>query len=656
MLKTTLKSNMLSPLWHRFLAETEDGGHFYGASVITPNLKYQTPGISMAEINMSNLSKRLVFLLPVSMILVTIVLGQVAPAAAQAKPNYGGTLRMLYQQDPQTLNSVLKYWTVTGQIQMLLTGKLLKFDEGYNIVPELAKSYTVSPDGKVWTFKLRDDVYWHDGEKFTSADVKWHYENMMKYTTYKSVRLQRWNFTAVEAPDDYTVVFRFLKLARVEVFGPSGGSQDERILPMHIYKGTDFEKNPANTEKYIGNGPFKLKEYVKDKHIILVANEKYFEGRPYLDQVIITYQRDPAAALVALEAGQVDLIHPAPGVPLAEVERVNKVAGLKAGGYSYHVTWRLAFNFRDECAVKYPWVRDVKVRRAIAYAIDRQTIINKVLGGIPLIAEGPISQLIKPYYDDASVMKYEYSIAKAESLLDEAGYKKGPDGIRFKCPLIGYASAAADGLMEPIRAELRKVGIDVELRPIEDTAFFATYEHGPGAARGMQDYPFAMGTMVGGPWPWATWWAQPPPPGEDFGFYSTYRPRQTEIFNLMDAEPSEARLKELSKEQQRLCTEDCAYVFLWHAFQTVAWKDEFADVVENFKPAAYLAPRFLRAVWWKKASPPTPTTTVKPTTTVAPPQPAGPDTTTIAAVLVVAVVLVGAYIFSKRRKGEPQKT
>lgn len=584
----------------------------------------------------------------VALMTTLLLMGTCLPILAQAdKPRSGGTLRVLYLADPTTLNGILNIWTRTGYINQLVLSKLLRYDENYKIIPYLAKSYEVSADGRVFTYHLRDDVYWHDGVKFTSADVKFHYMKAMNYSTYVTSSFKNADLRSIDTPDDYTVVFRFGKFYPSV---PGVGAMNpvtQFILPKHIFEKGDFEKNPANL-MLIGTGPFKVQEYNKDKNIILVANDKYFLGRPYLDKIIITFQRDPTAALVALEAGSVDLVWPSPGIPLPEIGRVNTIPGLKAAGYATCVTWRLTFNFRDEAWQKNPWLKDVKVREAIARSIDKKGIIKAILGGITIPNEGPISELIKDYYDDASVVKYEYDLTKAETLLDEAGYKRGSDGIRFKATMIGYQSAAEMGFFQAVQQSLKKVGIDVEMRPVDDTAFYATYEFGPNAPRGMQDFPFALGTMIGGPEPFFNWYSIPPPVGEDFGFYSTFQPEAKPLWDKIGAEPNMAARKQLVNQMQRMITQDIGYVFLWSVPAAYAYRTEFANVDEDMQPFANHALRPMTTIWWTKA--PVATTTTAPATTTAQPPASAFDMTTIGAVVLIVVIAGAAFYMSKRKK------
>jgi peptide/nickel transport system substrate-binding protein len=588
-----------------------------------------------------------------AMMLITVMmLGAALPAYAQGQPQYGGTLRVLYVQDPTTLNGLIKYWTFTRYINMLVLNKLLKYDKDFKVVGDLAESWSHSDDSKVWTFKLRNNVYWHDGVKFTSADVKFHYDQIMIFKPYLYILLSGYGLKSIETPDDYTVVFRFDKFASELAFGLAGNGAGDGILPKHIFEVGNMTTNPHNW-MMIGTGPYKVDEYQRDKDIILSANDKYFGGKPYIDKIIFTFQRDSSAALLALEAGDVDMVHERPGVPLPEVERVNKIPGLTAGGYPFHVTWRLTVNWRDAAAAKYPWIGDIRVRQAISMAIDRDTIVQKVLGGFSMPSYGPVSPLSKAYYCDECLTKNAFDLAKANALFDQAGYKRGSDGVRFRFPLIGYQSAMDSGIFQSIQQQLRQVGIEVEMKPIEDTVFFSTYEIGPGAKDGLADYPLALNTMIGGPEPDnMNWLVTTPPAGENSGFYPGRNGTVSQLWEKIKATNDKTIRKQAIDEIQRIVTEDVGFIFLWHESNVFAWNSRLQNVLESMRPVGYQSPTGLSTVWWAPEATATTSAATSSAATTTPTGPAaGPDMPTIvAAIAVIAVVVIGAAVAMRRKK------
>jgi peptide/nickel transport system substrate-binding protein len=260
---------------------------------------------------------------------------------------------------------------------------------------------------------------------------------------------------------------------------------------------------------------------------------------------------------------------------------------------------------------------------------------------------GPVSPLSKNYYCDSCLTKNSFDLAKANALLDDAGYKKGSDGVRFRFPLIGYQSAMDKGIFQAVQQQLRQVGIEIEMKPIDDTVFFSTYEVGPGAKDGLADYPLALNTMIGGPEPDnMNWFAIPPPVGENSGFYPGRNGTVTQLWNTLSSTNDVTIRKQSIDEIQRIITQDVGFIFLWHESYVFAWNSKLQNVLESMKPVGYQSPTGLSTIWWGTAA--TSSATAAATTTGA--ASAGPDMTTVAAIAVLAIVVIGAAIAIQRRK------
>jgi peptide/nickel transport system substrate-binding protein len=575
------------------------------------------------------------------LILVSLLLAIQGIMAQSQQPLYGGTLRIAYTRDPISLNGILNYWSTTGGMSTQIYGGLLTYTKDYSIVGDLAKSWTSSPDGKTWTFKLRDDVYWSDGVKFTSADVKWHYEKLKEYTTPVSGFLV--NLKSIDTPDDYTVIFRFDSLSTAIPFGL--GQCDANILPKHIYEKGDFKTNPANL-KPVGTGPYIVSEWVKDSYIVMVPNPKWYGGRPYLDKLIFRFISQPATALIALEAGEVDQVHEMPGIPLQEVGRLKNHPTLAVDVYSYCNSWRIAFNFRDEAVAKNPWIKDVRVRQAISYAIDRKTIVDKVLYGVVTELYGPLSPLVTDYYNP-NIAKYEYDPVKAEKLLDEAGYKPGPDGVRFKAKFPAYETGK--DIAEVIKQIMKRVGIDLEVMLVENTAFYQMYEL---SEKGLQDLPMCLNRMSAGPDPEKlreSLYGNRMYGVQNVGFYSNAR--VDELFDKGMATTDYATRKAAFDEIQMIVTKDITHVHLFHNWKIQAYNKEFQGF-ENIRPMASFSNYASAKIYWTKGqSLATTTTLATPKTTVTSPQPTvDTSTTVLVAVGVLVLAAVVAYAWKRKRK------
>lgn len=389
----------------------------------------------------------------------------IADVQEEEIPRYGGTLIFLRLADSSTLNPLLTIDDASFQVANQIFSSLIDrgLDEEGRMIyrPDLAERWEISEDGLTYTFYLRKNVKWHDGVPFTSADVKFTFD---LYLDPELALPQRGFYECIdyiETPDDYTVVFH-LKYPS-PVLMPLGFAfwRNHMIIPKHLYEGTDIWNNPYN-EKPIGTGPFKFVEWVKGDYILLEKNEDYYiEGLPYLDRIIFKIAPNTAAQLAALEAGEAGCVN---YVPEPEVKRLMEVEGIyvfpifKAIGLTNYI----AFN-QGEGINGNPILQNKKVRHAIVHALNRQEIIDLALGGFGKVQHSWISSELKEFYEP-NVPKYEYDPEKANRLLDEAGYPRGPDGIRFTLRLYHVAGdVPRERASEIIKSQLAEVGIEVEI-------------------------------------------------------------------------------------------------------------------------------------------------------------------------------------------------
>jgi peptide/nickel transport system substrate-binding protein len=373
-------------------------------------------------------------------------------AAGQTK---GGTLNTIIQPEPPILVTALNQQQPTLTLGGKIYESLLRYGTDLKPLPGLAESWTVSPDGLTYTFKLFPKITFHDGHPLTSEDVVF---SVMKVLTETHARA-RGTFLRIdkaEAPDPLTVVFT-LKTP----FAPFLNSFDcttAPILPKHVYDGTDFRKNPANAQA-IGSGPFKLKEWVKGSHIHLVKHEGYYRaGEPHLDEIIYRVIPDAASRSVALEQGTVQLTQWT-DVELFDVARLSKLPNLEMTTKGYEF---FAPHFWLEMNNRIAPMNDKRFRQAVMYAIDRKAMLNRVFFGLGKVATGPVSSKTRFY--EKNVKDYDFSIDKSKALLDEMGLKPGEGGkrvsIKFLVPPYGELWQRS---AEFLRQSLSRVGIDLQL-------------------------------------------------------------------------------------------------------------------------------------------------------------------------------------------------
>ena len=390
-----------------------------------------------------------------------------APPTATAVPEptphpKGGTLVAAITEDPGQFNPGITTSFAVHAVADSMYNGLVGLDANANPVPDLAESWEISDDVSTYTFHLAEGVTWHDGEPFTSDDVKFTFENiLLKYHSRTKAGLEK-VLAGIDTPDASTVVFRFNKpyapvLQRLDV-------TETPILPKHIYEGIEDPTKAEANLKPVGTGPFVFDSYTPGVEIRLKRNEHYFKpGLPRFDEVVFRIIPEASTQIQALEAGEVDYVWRVPGPDTARIADspdtdVLPVFSGPGGGFCIMT---ITFNLEREV------FKDVKVREAFAYAIDRQQIVDQILFGQGRVAEAPISSGIT-WAHLSGGPQFPYDPAMAEKLLDEAGFPKGSGGKRFKVDFVHFPTFSKYG--ELLREQLGKVGIDFELRPLERDA------------------------------------------------------------------------------------------------------------------------------------------------------------------------------------------
>lgn len=384
-------------------------------------------------------------------------------ALAQGCPKTGGTLTYAYSQEPNALSTIATSAVPVALIATKLYESLLTY-EGPSLEPRpgLAESWTVSPDKKTYTFKLRQNVRWHDGKPFTSADVKFSIEKIVG-PYHSRGKVYFGEVSEIATPDAHTVVFTLKEPVPffMNVFQPG----EAPILPMHAFSGIDTStvgavRGAEIMQKPIGTGPFRLKEWQKGSYIALERNKDYWRsGFPCLDQVVARVIPDGAARAIAVETGEVDLA-PMSGLPEAEVQRLSTLPSLEtsqAGSEALGANMWLEVNLREKP------LQDLKVRQAISLALNRERIVEVIWYGQGKPARGPI--VSTGTYFNKALPAYEYDPVKAAKLLDEAGYPRGAGNVRFRLgqTFLPYGENWIR-LAEYVRQDLGKIGIAIETR------------------------------------------------------------------------------------------------------------------------------------------------------------------------------------------------
>ena len=381
-----------------------------------------------------------------------------APAAAQSR---GGTLVMIVQPEPPTLASYLSTAGPIGQVTAKVYDGLVEYDFDLKPIPGLAESWTISPDGRTITFRLTRGVRFHDGKPFTSADVRFTVLEVLKKfhpfgaSTFREVE-------AIDTPDDHTAIFRLKGPAPYLMMALS--ARESPMLPRHLFEGTDIQNHPrANSP--IGTGPFKFVEWQRGQYVRLDRNPDYWRpGRPYLDRIVARFIPDSATRAAAMERGEAHVAGLA-AVYYSDVRRLEKLPHIETTTRGYELLSALVELYFN---AQRPPFDNPKVRQAVAYALDRKFVIDNIWFGFGKIATGPISSNFTPAgWYTAEVKSYNAPNGPelAQKLLDEAGHRRGPGGVRFEIvhDLTPYGEEWRR-FGEYVQQSLERVGIKATLR------------------------------------------------------------------------------------------------------------------------------------------------------------------------------------------------
>lgn len=457
-------------------------------------------------------------------------------------PQRGGTLNFLAEPEPPVLTSLVSTSGAVMKVNAKVIEGLLDYDFNMNPVPQLATSWSVSPDGKEYTFHLRQGVKWHDGKDFTSADVAFSILTVKQYNSRGKGTFA--NVTEVKTPDPYTAI---IELSQPAPYLLSAFSANEApIVPRHLYEGTNILSNPHNTAP-VGTGPFVFKAWVRGSHILYERNPNYWDQpKPYIDRLVVKIIPDAATRTIALETGALDLGSDTP-IPMSEMERIKKnpKLGIETRGYGYSPTQtRIEFNLDN------PYLKNLKVRQAIAHSINLDVLKKVVWYGYASNSPTGITPELTQFHD-STPSPYNFDIAKANKLLDEAGFPRQANGIRFQLvhDFMPYGDSFKR-VAEYLKSALAKVGIDVTIRS-QDFATFVKrvytdrdFDFNNGSISNLFDPAVGVQRL---------YWSKTYSPGVPFGNGSHYsNPEVDRLLEQAAVETDPAKRVELYKQFQHI--------------------------------------------------------------------------------------------------------
>ncbi|MFP1889840.1 ABC transporter substrate-binding protein [Lonsdalea quercina] len=511
------------------------------------------------------------------------VFGGAWPLAGQAEvgslPNTvtgavrGGTLEAVVHPEPPTLAFFINTSTPGRTVVSKIFDGLFDYAPDLTPRPQLAEKVAVSDDGLTVTLYLRKNVFWHDGQPFSSADVKFSADNVwLQYSPYARRVFQY--LTSSEAPDAHTVVLTLSKPTPVVLNALDVVATP--VLPKHLYEGTDIPNNPYNN-KPVGTGPFVFKEWQRGSHIALERFDKYWQpDRPFLDKLIFKIIPDVSGRATAFETGAIQYGERNP-VTFADADRLSKQPNLTldtAGYNGFATSFWLLPNLRD------PILGNLKVRQAIAHAVNKDLLVKVVWGGYAKPATGPVSSQLSTFYT-ADTPQYPFDPRKAQALLDEAGFPKKADGWRFTLnhDFIPFGDDYRR-TGEFVRQALRAIGIDVTLRALD----LATWSKNV-----FKDYDYQLASSWGVNWTdpqlgvEQLYWSKAESKGTPWTNASGYAsPEADRLIEAAQIEVDPVKRRALYDELQRVVQRDLPQINLFEFKWFGIWARNLRNVTDTF--------------------------------------------------------------------------
>jgi len=444
----------------------------------------------------------------------SVVLGALTAATA-AQIKQGGAMTVTYKDDISTLDPAIGYdWQNWSMIKALFNG-LMDYKAGtYTLEPDLAESFTISPDGKIYTFKLRKDVKFHNGRKLTAEDMKYSIERAVNPKTQSPGQGFFWTIKGF----DEMVAGKTTELSGMTVVDPYTlrielSQPDATFLHVMAINfafavpkeevekyGQDFGKHP------VGTGAFSMKEWKLGQHVVYERNPDYYKpDLPRLDKIVFEVGQEPTVALLRLQRGEVDIL--GDGIPPArflQVKNDPKNADLIIEGGQLH-TGYVSMNVRMK-----PF-DNVKVRQAVNMAINKQRIC-KIINNRAVTANQPLPPAMPGY--DKNYKGYPFDPAKAKALMAEAGYANG-----VTTELYANNTDPNPRIAQAIQQDLAEIGITAEIKTLAQSTVIAAggeEDQAPmiwsGGMAWIADFPdpsnfygpiLGCGGAVKGGWNWA---------------------------------------------------------------------------------------------------------------------------------------------------------
>ncbi len=453
-----------------------------------------------------------------------------------SKPD-ASTLVMLIESSPTNLDPRIGIDAQSERIDNLIFDDLLSRGDDLNVAPGLAERWEI-PNPLTYVFHIHTGAKFHDGRQLTSRDVKWTFDSLLQ-GKIRSTKAAVYKFVdRIEAPDESTVIFRMKEPDATLLWNLSDGAMG--VVPYG--SGDEMTLHP------IGSGPFKFVSAETDREVVLERNDDYWGQKAKVVRVRFAVVPDETTEALELRKGSGDIainsLTPDTVVALARSPNLAVETG-DGTRLAY-----LGFNLRD------PILRDVRVRQAIAYVLDRRPMIEYLWRGEAQPARSILPTQSWAYNGD--VPAYQFDPAKARQLLDAAGYSL-VKGVRFHITMKTSTDANTRLMVAVMQQQLREVGIVLDIRSFEFATFFSDVQHGAFQMYGLR---WIGGNEDPDIFEYAFHSSKFPPNGANRNYYSN--PKVDALIDRARQEVDPALRKPLYTEVQRILAEDLPYINLWY--------------------------------------------------------------------------------------------
>jgi ABC-type transport system substrate-binding protein len=450
------------------------------------------------------------------------------------------TLVMIIENSPANLDPRVGTDAQSEFIDELLFDSLVRKDDHFNLQPSAAESWDI-PDPQTYIFHLRHDMRFHDGHPVTARDVKWTLESMLnrtvislKTSTYKLI-------DKIDAPDDSTVVIHLS-----EPFAPLLWNLSEGAFGIVPYgSGKEFNSHP------VGSGPFRFVRATPDTEVVIERNDAYWGQHAKMQRIRFAVVPDTTTRALELRKGSAHLsaINSLPADMVRALEREPNLEVIRHPGTTLAY---LAFNLRD------PILKDVRVRQALAHAIDRAPMLHYLFGGSGRLADSILPPEHWAY--DGDVAHYPYDPARANALLDAAGYPRGKDGVRFHLNMKTSTEEATRLIAAVMQQQLRDVGIALDIRSFEFGTFYSDVQKGAFQLYSLRwlGYSNQDPDMFENVFHSASF----PPRRANRGYYSN--PEMDRLIEQGRKTVDQGKRKEIYDSIQRILARDLPYINFWY--------------------------------------------------------------------------------------------